>query len=510
MFLKVNLIFLLSSIIILIPFINITTLAQPAFRSYYCENMATYAVNSEYQRNLETALDALPTTNRGLGFYKLSVGQGNDTVNSVALCRGDINRDACQTCLNDSIVRLRKLCPNQKAARGYYDFCFLVYSNEDILSSTTEIKFYEYLISDQKSTDTDGFNRALEPLMTKLRVDAAAGNDQLKFASGNTSGPGLPTIYGLVQCNPDLSEQQCNNCLENAISRIGEWFNGEVAGRILLPMCNFRYATFRFFGPNSTQVNPRPSPPIPQPPFLRYYCENTNTYTVNGGYQKNLDNALDILPTATRGLGFHKLSIGQGNDTVNSVALCRGDINPDACDKCLNDSIVRLRKLCPNQKTARGYYDLCLLVYSSEDILNSTAKIKFYEYQTNVQSPTDSDGFNRALGPLMERLRVDAAAGNDQLKFASGNTNGPGFTLIYGIAQCNPDLSEQQCGICLEDAISRIGEWFNGATGGRIFLPMCNYRYETYNFFNQSTTSSPPVLPPPSGMNYIFITKIIF
>ncbi|KAK9065422.1 hypothetical protein SSX86_016805 [Deinandra increscens subsp. villosa] len=234
-----------SIMIIFIYLMNLitTTLAQPEFNSWDCVEAANYTVNSTYQRNLDTTLDALPTTNRGLGFYKLSIGQGNDTVNSVALCRGDINPDVCDRCLNDSIVKLRQLCPNEKEAVGYYDYCMVKYSNQVILRRM-DIRFYVYLADTQNATDIDQFNSDLGQLMRNLRGDAAAGGEQQKFASGNTTGPNFSTIYGLVQCTPDLSEKQCSDCLEDIISRIGSWFNGKVGGRILLPMCNFRYDTY--------------------------------------------------------------------------------------------------------------------------------------------------------------------------------------------------------------------------------------------------------------------------
>ncbi|KAF5756471.1 putative Gnk2-like domain-containing protein [Helianthus annuus] len=130
---------------VFIHLIHTTTLAQPDFISYYCENADNYTVNSAYQRNLNTTLSTLPTTNNGFGFYDLTIGQGNNnTVHTIALCQGDVNLDVCRSCLNDSVVKLPQLCPNQKEAIGYYDYCLLKYSNEIILRSV-HIKFYAAL-----------------------------------------------------------------------------------------------------------------------------------------------------------------------------------------------------------------------------------------------------------------------------------------------------------------------------------------------------------------------------
>ncbi|KAD7117347.1 hypothetical protein E3N88_04615 [Mikania micrantha] len=187
--------------------IHTTTLAQPPhFLSYACSD-SNYTANSSYQRNLNTALSSLLTTNRGLGFYRLAIGEGNDTVNLVALCRGDVNPDVCDNCLNNSIVRLRQICPTQKGARGYYDYCLLRYSNQKVVGNAP-IDYYVFVDNSLNATNIDMFNRALWPLLSKLIDVAAAGDgDQQKFASGNTTGDDVcryrtPAIeHAIVTCH---------------------------------------------------------------------------------------------------------------------------------------------------------------------------------------------------------------------------------------------------------------------------------------------------------------------
>ncbi|KAI3498884.1 hypothetical protein L1887_34670 [Cichorium endivia] len=254
--------------IIFIYFITTITSAQPDFISYFCETAHNFTANSPYERNLNTTLTVLPTTNSGFGFFNRSTGEGNDRVNSLALCRGDINPDICRSCLNDSIVKLREICPNQKEAIGYYDYCMLRYSNATVLGSTG-IRFYVYLANPNNASDITQFNNALRPLMDDLRSRASSGGPLQKFASGNTTGPDFSRIYALVQCTPDLMDLQCNSCLEDAINQISNFFNGKVGGRILLPMCTFRYEIYRFFNQSTLAIPPPPSssspPPISQP-----------------------------------------------------------------------------------------------------------------------------------------------------------------------------------------------------------------------------------------------------
>ncbi|KAI3803962.1 hypothetical protein L1987_32128 [Smallanthus sonchifolius] len=233
---------------------------------------------------------------------------------------------------------------------------------------------------------------------------------------------------------------------------------------------------------------------LAQPDFVFNRCENAENYTINSTYKTNLDATLSALPTANSGLGFFNFSAGEGNNTVNSIALCRGDVEPQLCSNCVNDAIVKLRKLCPNQKEAFGIYVECLLKYSNNTLLVYPQKDRFIQF--NPEITTDINGFNGALRPLMDELRGRAAAGGPLLKFATGNKTGPGFIRIYGLVQCSPYLTEQQCSDCLEEEVTRIGVHDNGKVGGKIVLPTCNFRFETYSFFNQTSPATPP---PPAG-----------
>ncbi|KAL5579090.1 hypothetical protein UlMin_011532 [Ulmus minor] len=109
---------------------------------------------------------------------------------------------------------------------------------------------------------------------------------------------------------------------------------------------------------------------ISQSTFLSNSCNNNNgNYTTNSTYQTNLNNLLSTLPSNDdNNNGFYNSSSGNGSDEVYSIGLCRGDIKPDVCRSCLNDSTTRLTKLCPNQKEAIIWYDECLLRYSNKSL----------------------------------------------------------------------------------------------------------------------------------------------
>ncbi|KAD4982619.1 hypothetical protein E3N88_19290 [Mikania micrantha] len=226
----------------------------------------------------------------------------------------------------------------------------------------------------------------------------------------------------------------------------------------ILPRKHLFWFSFIFIHLNNATTSAQP------PPFLHHICQNTGNYTANSPYRFNLDTALATLPTTNSGFGYHNFTTGQGPDRVIAIALCRGDIDPTTCHTCVNNSIVLLRERCPYQKEAVGYYNQCFLKYSNETGNNDDVVLG------SQQNAVDVDGFNRALRPLMDRLIGEAAAGDSLLND------------------------------CLVDAINRIkNSVANGKVGGRILQSTCNFRYEIYGFFNQTTdeTPSPSSIPPP-------------
>ncbi|XP_028112960.1 putative receptor-like protein kinase At4g00960 isoform X3 [Camellia sinensis] len=239
---------------------------------------------------------------------------------------------------------------------------------------------------------------------------------------------------------------------------------------------------------------------IAQPDLLFNSCTETSNYTSNSTYQTNLNTLLSSLSSDTDKYGFYSSSVGENSDRVNAIVLCRGDIQLETCRSCINNATSKLIQVCPNQKEAIGWYELCMLRYSNNYINGTvTDNPPFFQPNQNYVKNTSLEQFNNDLRTLLDRLRSQASSGDLRRKFAAGNTTAPEFKTIYGLEQCTPDLSEQQCGDCLTKAIEAIPSFCAGKQGGRFATPSCNFRFETYSFFNEIPADSPPPLSPPAG-----------
>ncbi|XP_022641399.1 putative receptor-like protein kinase At4g00960 isoform X2 [Vigna radiata var. radiata] len=194
-----------------------------------------YAPDSTYQTNLHTVLSRIISdTQIDYGFYNSSYGQDSDRVYATALCRGDVTPHTCLTCLNNSRLLLLKQCPRQKRAVGGYGECMLHYSYRSVLGYY-DSDFRVYLRSETNVTDWDQYSYVLKKLLPILKVKAATTDSNLnrKYASGNATGPDSQTVYAAVQCAPDLTEAECNDCLGGAISELPKCCNSRSGGVVI-------------------------------------------------------------------------------------------------------------------------------------------------------------------------------------------------------------------------------------------------------------------------------------
>ncbi|KAM7506202.1 hypothetical protein LguiB_005106 [Lonicera macranthoides] len=225
------------------------------------------------------------------------------------------------------------------------------------------------------------------------------------------------------------------------------------------------------------------------------YCYGGN-YTSDSIYRTNLDTVLSsISSSANNNYGFYNFSVGQEPDTANALAICRGDVDPDICGACVKDSILEIKQLCPNQKEVIAWYEKCMFRYSNRSIFR-TMEIEPPLVLCNGYNVSKVDEFNQVLRTLLDSLQGQAVRGGSLRKFASGEKAGPDFSTIYGLVQCSPDLSSEQCDDCLSGSAENIPSC-NGKRGAILYNPSCSIRYETQRFYNETTTKSSPLLAPP-------------
>ncbi|KAJ7946224.1 Receptor-like protein kinase [Quillaja saponaria] len=136
----------------------------------------------------------------------------------------------------------------------------LRYSNRSIFGIMEGATVF-YTVESNNVTNLHQFNQELRNLFDRLRIRAASDGSSRKFAAGNSTGPYPATIYALMQCTPDLSKQDCDDCLVRVLGDIPITCYGKEGGSVVAPSCFLRYGISLFFEPTDDTLQSMGPPP---------------------------------------------------------------------------------------------------------------------------------------------------------------------------------------------------------------------------------------------------------
>ncbi|KAL0753764.1 hypothetical protein Bca101_091432 [Brassica carinata] len=188
---------------------------------------------------------------------------------------------------------------------------------------------------------------------------------------------------------------------------------------------------------------------------------------------------------------------------VNGLFLCWGDVSAEVCRNCVAFVVKDTLDRCPEEEKVVLYYDQCMVRYSNRNIL-STVNTEGSLVLKNTKNVTSNqkDRFRDLVLSTLNPAAVEAASSSR--KFDARKANWTASQTLYGLVQCTPDLSREDCLSCLQQSINQLSI---DRTGERFVVPSCSARYELYLFYNESATikpSPPPQLlstPPQPGDN---------
>ncbi|KAJ4867591.1 Cysteine-rich receptor-like protein kinase 29 [Raphanus sativus] len=220
--------------------------------SFNCLDRGNFTANSTFAGNLNRLVSSLSsvTSPEAYGFYNLSSGESSgERAYAIGLCRRDILKDDCLSCIQTAARNLTKQCPQEKQAFMWYTHCMFRYSNMTIYGRKETYPTLDFIVGETISSNEDEFKRLRRGLLDRLKGIAAAGGPNRKYAQGNSSSStGYSNkFYGSAQCSPDLSEQDCDNCLDFGFELIRSCCDDKIGFMWYCPSCNFRFDTWRFY-----------------------------------------------------------------------------------------------------------------------------------------------------------------------------------------------------------------------------------------------------------------------
>ncbi|XP_024991056.1 cysteine-rich repeat secretory protein 12-like [Cynara cardunculus var. scolymus] len=150
-------------------------------------------------------------------------------------------------------------------------------------------------------------------------------------------------VYGLFQCQGDLSNSICKDCVANSVSQLKTICPYATGGAIQLQGCFVRYDNTSFLGvQDKTVVLKRCGPSI--------------------GYNSDALNRRDsTLAYLTAGNG--QFFRGSGSGSVQAVAQCVQDLDVNECQDCLLEASGRLRSECETSTWGDMFMGKCYIRY---------------------------------------------------------------------------------------------------------------------------------------------------
>jgi hypothetical protein len=230
-----------------------------------CSTTGNYTDGSQFKKNLDELLAALPAAAGGNGwFYDNTVGDPGspDQVFGLIMCYADRDAAQCLECLAGASAGITTVCPGSRVVRAAYDACVLGYSPAPPFTSTANLDVPFYVTLDVPFTvDPTTMAKAWLRLMADLTWRAAGTPSRV--ASGSTPYDESSLVYGLVQCTRDLNASECSRCLSSLVGQLPELFQNESVGAVKAYSCYVHYE----LDPFDITLPPLPEAPPPSQPM---------------------------------------------------------------------------------------------------------------------------------------------------------------------------------------------------------------------------------------------------
>lgn len=229
-------------------FININ-LATAGWQ--FCYQTENFTANSTYAKNRQILLSSLASkvVENG-GFYTTDTGQDPDRVYGRALCRGDASAEDCRRCVNSAGQDILVQCPNQKEAYMWSGTpaCMVRYADHSFVGKLEmDVPVNKFYNADNITSNLTDFDMVWGGLMDSTAKEASMGSSKLKYATQEAKLTSIQTIYALMQCTPDLSQNDCYFCLRRYTAEYQNCCHGRQGGGIKSPNCMLRWDLYPFY-----------------------------------------------------------------------------------------------------------------------------------------------------------------------------------------------------------------------------------------------------------------------
>jgi len=129
------------------------------------------------------------------------------------------------------------------------------YSNHNFFGNLTTSPSWQ-MLGTKNITNPQELDKG-EDNMQSLISEATLETNKLYGMREFTLSP-TEKRYGLVQCSRDLSDKQCNQCLEAMLDKVPKCCGTKIGWQVVAPSCLIKYDDFMFY-----KLIFQTSPPLP-------------------------------------------------------------------------------------------------------------------------------------------------------------------------------------------------------------------------------------------------------
>ncbi|KAF3591189.1 hypothetical protein DY000_02026673 [Brassica cretica] len=267
-------------------------------------NGKNFTPNGTYDANRRLILSSLPSNAAAQdGFYSGSIGQEPSRVHAAGMCIPGADANDCSACIKGASDWLVQDCTNQTDA--YYwaldpTLCLVRYSNNSFSGSAGYWEIVpQYLVMNTANINSNltEFKKIWEGLIHG--IIAAASAQKTRYKADVAALTPFQNIYALMQCTPDVSSGDCDNCLRQSVIDYQSCCGEKTGGYVMRPICFFRWQLFTFskaFG----NITLAPPPPPSPPPLLQRQPSSASDQAKKADTGKSLQTGI----TTVRSLQF--------------------------------------------------------------------------------------------------------------------------------------------------------------------------------------------------------------
>jgi hypothetical protein len=172
---------------------------------------------------------------------------------------------------------------------------------------------------------------------------------------------------------------------------------------------------------------------------------------------------------------------GNDPDRVYAQYMCYNYITNEKCSACIDAASQDIMQLCPNNRDAAVWEELCQLRFSNQNFLG------LIDFSGNIplsnrKTTENPEQFVSAVNENFSNLTKKAAFDPAQNMYATRKLALSDRETLYALGQCTTDLSSHDCNTCLQVAIQNISTCCYISRGARLLSRSCYFRYELYAF----------------------------